>query len=125
MKIKEYIAEIKRRNVFKPAIAYLVGAWLVVQVADIVLETFEAPPYIMKTLMFVLIIGFPLNLIFSWVYDLTPRGIKRTGPAEEAETGSAKSSSKGDAANKKLAVLPFRNLGSVEESDYFSDGLTE
>ena len=98
---------------------------MIVQVADIVLETFEAPAYIMKTLMFVLIIGFPINLIFSWIYDITPRGIKRTGPAEEAETVSSKSSSKGDAVSKKLAVLPFRNLGSVEESDYFSDGLTE
>ena len=64
MDIKKYIAELKRRNVFKPAVAYLLVAWLIVQVADIVLSTFDAPPYIMKTLMFFLIIGFPLEFNF-------------------------------------------------------------
>lgn len=78
MDLKKYIAELKRRNVFKAGIAYLVVAWLVAQIASIVLPTFDAPPYIMKTLLFILSLGFPLNLIFSWIYDLTPEGIKKT-----------------------------------------------
>ncbi len=125
MNLKEYIAELKRRNVFKPAIAYLVVAWLIVQVADIVLGTFDAPPYIMKTLMFLLIIGFPLNLIFAWIYEFTPKGIKKTKQVEEEVTVSPKSNRKFDKNNKKLVVLPFRNIGSEKSSDYFSDGLTE
>ncbi len=125
MKIKEYIAELKRRNVFRPAIAYLVVAWLIVQVADIVLSTFDAPSYVMKTLMVVLIIGFPLNLIFTWVYDITPRGIKKTKEAETVESVRSNSSVLTKKNNRKLAVLPFRNLGTAEDSDYFSDGLTE
>lgn len=125
MNLKEYIAELKRRNVFKPAIAYLVVAWLIVQVADIVLETFDAPPYIMKTLMFLLIIGFPLSLIFAWVYEFTPKGIKKTKRVEEEVTVPSKSNHKFEKNNIKLAVLPFRNIGSERGSDYFSDGLTE
>jgi TolB-like protein/Flp pilus assembly protein TadD len=123
--LKKYIAELKRRNVFKPAIAYLVVAWLIVQVSDIVLSTFDAPSYIMKTLMFFLIIGFPLNLIFSWIYEFTPKGIKRTEHLEQGVTVSSKSDHRLDKNNKKLAVLPFRNIGSEKGSDYFSDGLTE
>ncbi len=125
MNIKKYIAELKRRNVFKPAIAYLVVAWLIVQVADVVLATFDAPSYIMKTLMFFLIIGFPVNLIFAWVYEFTPKGIKKTEQAEEELTVSSKTNPGLDKDNKKLAVLPFRSIGSGKESDYFSDGLTE
>ncbi len=125
MKIKKYIAELKRRNVFKPAIAYFVVAWLIVQVADIVLDTFDAPPFIMKILMLILIIGFPVNLIFSWAYEITPKGIKRTKPVEEKEKVVPKSDSPSSGNNKKLAVLPYRNLDSARDSDYFSDGLTE
>jgi len=123
--IKKYIAELKRRNVFKPAVAYLLVAWLIVQVADIVLSTFDAPPYLMKTLMFVLIIGFPLNLVITWVYDLTPKGFKKTGHAKEGRPASSESSQSIDKKNKKLVVLPFHNVGSENGSDYFSDGLTE
>jgi TolB-like protein/Flp pilus assembly protein TadD len=125
VKIKKYIAELKRRNVFKPAIAYLVVAWLIVQVADIVLATFDVPSYIMKTLIFVLIIGFPLSLIFSWVYEITPKGIKKTKQVKAQETNTSTANFSKNKNSKKLAVLPFRNLGAVKESDYFSDGLTE
>ena len=78
MSLKKYIKELKRRNVFKSGIAYLIVAWLIAQVASIVLPTFNAPPYVMKTLLFILGIGFPLNLVFAWVYDITPDGIKKT-----------------------------------------------
>ena len=78
MNIKKYIAELKRRNVFKAGIAYLIVAWLIAQVASIVLPTFDVPPYVMKTLIFILSIGFPLNLVFAWIYDITPDGIKKT-----------------------------------------------
>ena len=106
MNLKEYIAELKRRNVFKPAIAYLVVAWLIVQVADIVLGTFDAPPYIMKTLMFLLIIGFPLNLIFAWVYEFTPKGIKKTKQVEKEEKGrEGKKQSRTNRRKKKAKVL--------------------
>jgi len=88
MNIKKYIAELKRRHVFKAGIAYLVVAWLIAQIASIVLPTFEAPPFVMKTLLFILIIGFPINLVFAWIYDVTPEGIKKTKSLENKNKNS-------------------------------------
>ena len=88
MNIKKYIAELKRRHVFKAGIAYLVVAWLIAQIASIVLPTFEAPSFVMKTLLFILIIGFPINLVFAWIYDVTPEGIKKTKSLENKNKNS-------------------------------------
>ncbi len=63
MKIDNFFAELKRRNVYKVAVAYAVVGWLVIQAASIILPTFEAPPWILKVVIFVLIIGFPVALI--------------------------------------------------------------
>ncbi len=76
--LKKYIAELKKRHVFKAGLAYLIGAWVLTEVSALVLDTFAVPPYVMKTILIVLVIGFPIWLIFSWVYDLTPEGIKKT-----------------------------------------------
>jgi TolB-like protein/Flp pilus assembly protein TadD len=123
--LKNYIAELKRRNVIKSAIAYLIVAWVIAQVADLVLSSFDAPSYIMKILIIILIIGFPINLIFTWIYEFSSKGIKRTENIEEVTSLSPKFNQGINKNNKKLAVLPFRNIGSKNSSDYFSDGLTE
>ena len=78
MNFKKYIAELKKRHVFKAGLAYLVGAWVFTEVSSLVLDTFAAPPYVMKTILIALVIGFPFWLVFSWVYDLTPEGIRKT-----------------------------------------------
>jgi adenylate cyclase len=78
MDLKKYIQELKKRNVIKAAIAYLVVGWLIMQVASIVLPTFDAPAYVLKTLFFILGGGFPIWIIFSWIYDITPEGIKNS-----------------------------------------------
>ena len=71
------IAELKRRNVFRVGVAYAIVAWLLVEVASVVLPTFEAPEWVMKAFTFLLILGFPVALIFAWAFELTPEGIKR------------------------------------------------
>jgi len=76
--LKKYIAELKKRHVFKAGLAYLIGAWVFTEVSALVLDTFAVPPYVMKTILIVLVIGFPVWLIFSWVYDITPQGIMKT-----------------------------------------------
>ncbi|MGM5469853.1 TPR end-of-group domain-containing protein [Flavobacteriaceae bacterium LMO-SS05] len=78
MNFNNYLKELKRRNVIKAALAYLVVAWIIIQVASTVLPTFGAPIYIIKTIIFILAIGFPFWLMFSWVYEITAEGIKKT-----------------------------------------------
>jgi len=71
------IEELKRRNVFKVAIAYIVMAWLVLQVADVILNNIAAPGWIFKVLMLFLAIGLPFAVFFAWAFELTPEGLKR------------------------------------------------
>jgi hypothetical protein len=75
---KNFFAELKRRNVYKAAIAYAVVAWLLLQAASILFPTFEAPPWVMKVFVAVIVLGFPVALVFSWAFELTPEGLKRT-----------------------------------------------
>ena len=71
------LAELKRRNVIRMAGLYLVGAWLIVQVAGTLLPMFEAPAWVARTIVVILALGFVPTMIFSWVYELTPEGLKR------------------------------------------------
>ena len=125
MNIKKFISELKRRNVFKSAITYLLVAWIIAQVSSIVLPTFDAPSYLMKTLIVVLIIGFPISLIFAWVYKLSAKGIKKNKTIEAERVESELSEQHLNSDNRKLVVLPFQNINSGNDSNYFSDGLTE
>ena len=72
-----FLAELKRRNVVRMAGLYLVGAWLLVQVAGTVLPMFGAPEWLPRSIVVLLAIGFVPALIFSWVFELTPQGLKR------------------------------------------------
>src|SRR5256886_2336314 len=78
MKIDNFFAELKRRNVYKVAITYAVVAWLLVQAASILLPTFEAPTWVMKALVVFLALGFGLVVFISWAFEATPEGLKRT-----------------------------------------------
>jgi TolB-like protein len=79
-------AELKRRNVFRVAAAYALIAWLLIQAADILLGNFGAPEWVFKSFTALLLLGFPLALVLSWVYELTPEGLKRDAdvPAEQS-----------------------------------------
>ena len=78
MKASSFFAELKRRKVYKVAVAYAFVSWLLIQAASIFLPTFDAPPCMMKGVVGFLALGFVLSSILSWVFDITPQGIKRT-----------------------------------------------
>jgi TolB-like protein len=78
--------ELKRRNVVKIAVAYAVVGWLLIEIISTVLPTLESPQWVLQTLTFVIIIGFPLALILSWVFDLTPEGLERTESAPVSDS---------------------------------------
>ena len=73
----QFFDELKRRNVFRVAVAYIVAGWLVMQVADVVLDGIEAPAWVMKAFLFIVTLGFIVAVIISWAYELTPEGIKK------------------------------------------------
>jgi len=78
--------ELKRRNVVKVAVAYAIVGWLLIEVASTVLPTFEAPRWVLQTLTFVFILGFPVALILAWAYELTPEGLKKEKDVDRSES---------------------------------------
>src|SRR5207253_1651717 len=102
---RNFFAELKRRNVYKVAVAYAVVAWLLIQAASILFPTFEAPPWVMKVFVAVLILGFPIVLIFSWAFEITPEGIKRESEVEPNKSISRPTGRKIVALTIGLAVV--------------------
>ena len=74
------LQELRRRKVFRLAALYIVGAWVVLQVADLALESWEIPSSALRYFWLAAILGFPIALIFGWRYDITTKGIVRTPP---------------------------------------------
>src|SRR6266542_3873862 len=148
MKIENFFAELKRRYVYKVAIAYAVVAWLLIQAASIFLPAFNAPQWAMQIVILVLIVGFPIALAFSWAFEITPEGIVRESEVQTNEsithhTGRkivaltivlavvaaglfvfqfvrprSTSPSAATISNKSIAVLPFDNLSGDPQNAY-------
>ena len=122
--MKSFFAELKRRKVHRVAIAYAVAAWLLIQIATQVFPFFEIPNWAVRLVVLLLVLGFPIALILSWIFDLTPQGIRRT---EESDRSLA-ALPVGPAAirnipEKSIAVLPFENLSDDKENEYFAAGV--
>ena len=152
--MSQLFQELKRRNVFRVAIAYLAVAWLVIQVSDIVLDNIAAPEWLMKALLFFLAIGFPIAALFAWAYEMTPEGIKREKDVDRSvsitqDTGQKlnrtiiavlvaavgfllvdkfmlqEAAPETAVTDKSVAVLPFVAMSRGQDDEYFADGLTE
>ena len=81
-----FFSELKRRNVYKIAVAYAVAAWLLIQAASIFLPAFDAPPWMLKASLIVLLLGFPVALSLSWAFEITPEGIKRESEVDQGRS---------------------------------------
>src|SRR5882672_2481743 len=85
-----FFAELKRRNVYKVAVAYAVVAWLLIQVATQVFPFFEIPNWAVRLIVLAIVIGFPIALVMAWAFELTPQGLKRTEDVDLTAQGSRK-----------------------------------
>jgi TolB-like protein len=114
--------ELKRRNVFKVGTAYVVLAWLLAQITDVFLEPFGAPDWVIKTILLLLVAGFPVALLFAWAFELTPEGIKKEKDVDRSQSITHETGQKlnlaiifilvlalGYFAVDKFALAPARN----------------
>ena len=86
--VMSFIDQLKRRNVFRVGIAYLIVAWLIAQVTELALDSFATPDWVMKTVLFLLVIGFPLALFLAWAFELTPDGVKLEKDVDRSESNT-------------------------------------
>jgi hypothetical protein len=104
VKIDNFFAELKRRNVYKVAFVYAVTAWLLIQAASILLPTFEAPTWVMKVVVLVVVLGFPIALVIAWAFELTPEGIKRTEDVDPFDSRSGLALPAGQVSKNRIWI---------------------
>jgi TolB-like protein/Tfp pilus assembly protein PilF len=152
MNPRNFFAELRRRNVYKVAIAYGIVAWLLIQVATQTFPFFEIPRWCVRLVIVLLLLGFPIAVILAWAYELTPEGIKRTedlAPEKSSKrvTGRKlnaviigvllcavgflvfqrfrRSDASSERMEKSIAVLPFDNFSDEKENAFFADGIQD
>jgi TolB-like protein/tetratricopeptide (TPR) repeat protein len=116
--LPKFFAELKRRKVYSVAIAYIVAGWALAQGVAQVFPVFDIPNWAVRLIIVAIVLGFPIALVLSWIYDFTRHGIKRTD--DKIDIGPAVGSSE-----PSIAVLPFTDLSPGEERDYFGEGIAE
>ncbi len=118
-----YFEELKRRKVVRVAVAYIVGAWLLLQVADATFEPLNLPSWSTTMVLWLLILGFPVALILAWALEVTPEGIRRTKKRRKPVRPAAKAP--GIQAEPSIAVLPFVDMSPDKDQDHFCEGMAE
>ena len=142
------VSELKRRNVLRMAVLYVVAAWLIVQVAGVLIDLAQLPDWIGTTTLWLLAIGFPLALVFSWFYEITPGGISLEKDVDPEVSVTHVTGRRldfiviallcaavilfaydkwwiGPPPEKSIAVLAFESMSGDPEQEYFSDGLSD
>src|SRR6267154_788484 len=152
MNPKNFFGELKRRNVYKVAVAYAVVGWVIAQIATQVFPFLEIPNWIVRLVIVLIAIGFPIAIVIAWAFEATSEGIKRTEDVDPVALArqprrytwivvvgvvvsiglffmgrsiGRNAAHATDSPSKSIAVLPFENLSSDKENAYFADGIQD
>ena len=155
MNLHNFLAELKRRNVYKVAISYAVVGWLLIQIATQVFPFFEIPNWAIRLAVLAIVLGFPIALVIAWAFELTPEGLRRTEdvglavapprPRDRAWifvvivagalsvglfflgriTAPSKQRGVNEVSSKSIAVLPFENRSEDKANAYFAEGIQD
>jgi len=150
-----FFAELKRRNVYKVAVAYIVAGWALSQGIAQVFPVFDVPNWVIRSIVVLIIVGLPIALVLAWMFELTPQGIKRTETADAMPAATRKKKyvwiyvvvigsilsiglfmlgrygfrdktlSSNEVLAKSVAVLPFGNLSRDPDNEYFAAGIQD
>ena len=127
---KNFFAELKRRHVYKVAIAYAIVGWLVMQIAATVVPALHLSDAITSAVVVLTLLGFPIALVLAWAFDLTPEGLKRTEWADREAARPSRNKAwrqteSVKVAAKSIAVMPFENRSEDKANAYFADGVQD
>ncbi|HSN73060.1 MAG TPA: tetratricopeptide repeat protein [Steroidobacteraceae bacterium] len=129
-RVGRWLGELRRRKVFRVAAAYVVVAWLLLQLADVTFEPLGLPAWTQTFVIVLAAVGFPFACIFAWIYDVTPQGVERTPrsagtDAEEAPGAAPPEPSSVTATPNSVAILSFADMSPERDQEYFCDGVAE
>jgi TolB-like protein len=116
-----FFEELKRRNVVRMAVLYVVACWLILQVADVLFDALELPPAWVRLVLAVLVLGFPITLIVSWVYEMTPEGLRREKDVERSESVTRETGRK---INTLIVVLLVLAIAAVAVDRFMPETVT-
>jgi len=118
--MRRIFRELRDRKVFRVGLVYLAAGWLVLQVADVIVEPLGMPAWSLTLIVVLVAIGFPIAVGLAWAFQITPEGIRR-----DAEARGSQQPAEADDAFRALAILPFLDLSPERDQEYFVDGLSE
>ena len=126
-KLSQFWTELRRRRVVRVIIFYATASFVILELVSIITEPFGLPEWTLKLVFVILLIGFIISIVLSWIFDVTPDGIVKTGPMERTKK-KKKAHPLPDPATRykgSIAVLPFQDMSPQKDQEYFCEGISE